>query len=71
MADFQQFRRHYLKVTERSSLSPTEEFHVRQLFDFVNEKEAIKSTNFDLGTIRCPVCDTDFAIPKELEKVTS
>jgi hypothetical protein len=67
MPDLEQFKRHYLKVSGKTHLSATEEFYVKQLFDFLKEKD-IKTqvdVNSQLGKIRCPTCDSEFAVPTE------
>jgi len=65
MSDFEGFKQHYLKVSGRSNLSATEDFYVRQLFDFLKDKDVKTKVGEvgQLGKVCCPVCDTEFAVP--------
>lgn len=62
MADLESFIKHYMKVTGRSNLNPKERVYVRQLFDFLTDEKTVRST-VGIEKVKCPVCDTEFAVP--------
>lgn len=51
-----------MKVTGRSNLNPKERVYVRQLFDFLTDEKTVRST-VGIEKVKCPVCDTEFAVP--------
>ena len=65
MADLEQFTRHYLKISSKTSLTPKEKLYVKQLFDFIGDNGSVKTqVAMELEKIRCPVCETEFVVPK-------
>jgi hypothetical protein len=59
---FEEFKKHYMKVCGKTSLSMTEEFHVKQLFDFIQTKELIK-VSVNTEKILCPTCQSEILVP--------
>lgn len=51
-----------MKVCGKESLSMTEEFHVHQLFDFIQEKEMLK-VSVNTEKILCPTCQSEILVP--------
>ena len=57
MLTFNDFKKHYLKVTGRGELAPTEEFFLRTFYNTLGIPDE------DIVIAKCPTCETEYVHP--------